>query len=107
VGQALIASSVMMCPHGGTVTPIPSSSTTVGGVPIVVASDNFMIAGCSLTSVGSPCVLVQWIVPSASTTANGAALLTTDSVGLCISAAGAPQGSVVIAAAGQARVTGN
>jgi hypothetical protein len=41
---------------------------------------------------------VQWIVTAQHATADGAAPLTTDSVGLCVAADGAVQGTVIIQA---------
>jgi hypothetical protein len=41
-------------------------------------------------------VLVNWVVAAARCKAGGDALLTTDSVGLCVAADQAPQGSVLI-----------
>lgn len=99
MGAYLTASSTMMCPHGGTVTPIPAdSSVTLGGDPIVLATDTFPIGGCAFAPVAPhPCVQVQWIVTALRATAAGAAPLTTDSVGMCLAADGSVQGPVMIA----------
>ncbi|MGO9152919.1 hypothetical protein [Mycobacterium sp.] len=98
MGDYLTASSTLMCPHGGMVSPIPAdSSITLGGDPIVLASDTFPIAGCTFAPVAPhPCVQVQWIVTALRGAADGAAPLTTDSMGLCVAADGAPQGPVII-----------
>lgn len=108
MGDLLIATSVMTCPHAGVVTPVPTDAAlAIAGATVVRSSDPFMIAGCSLSSVGSPCVSVEWMVPSAVSSADGSAVLTTDSVGLCLAATGAPQGTVLIAAAGQTVAPGD
>jgi hypothetical protein len=98
VGDSLTSASTMMCPHGGTVTPIPANtSVSLGGDPIVLATDTFPIGGCAFAPVvPHPCVQVQWIVTAQHATADGAAPLTTDSVGLCVAADGAVQGPVII-----------
>jgi hypothetical protein len=100
MGAYLTASSTLMCPHGGTVTPIPANvSVALGGDQIVLATDTFPIGGCAFTPVVlHPCVQVQWIVTALQATADGAAPLTTDSVGLCVAADGAVQGPVIIQA---------
>jgi hypothetical protein len=100
MGELLSASAVLMCPHGGTVSAIPSSSkVTLGGDPIVLATDTFTVAGCAFTlpaAVPSPCLLVQWQSPATKCTSDGTPLLTTDSVGMCLAATGATQGTVLI-----------
>ena len=99
-GYALTPAATMLCPHGGTVTGIPSNMPTADGMPIFVQTDTFLIAGCPFTLPGptpSPCVRVQWIVPDTRTTIQGIPTLSQTSVGLCISALGAPQGTVIVA----------
>ena len=47
---------------------VPSSTTvTLGGDPIVLATDTFTVAGCPFTLGRSPhpCVQVQWVVAGA------------------------------------------
>ncbi len=100
MGELLSASAVLTCPHGGTVSAVPSSSkVTLGGDPIVLATDTFTIAGCAFTlppAVPSPCVLVQWQSPAVKCASDGTPLLTTDSVGMCMAATGAVQGTALI-----------
>jgi hypothetical protein len=99
MGELLSASATLMCPHGGTVSAVPSSSkVTLGGDPIVLATDTFTIAGCPfmIGMVPSPCVLVQWTSPAVKCTSDSTPLLTTESVGMCQAATGAVQGSVLI-----------
>jgi hypothetical protein len=94
----LTASATMMCPHGGTVVAIPANpSVTLGGSPILQATDTFLVAGCPFNLVAPhPCVRVQWIVTARKATMKRLAPLTLDSVGLCIAPDGAPQGPVMI-----------
>jgi hypothetical protein len=100
MGDYLTASSTMMCPHGGTVSPIAANSkVSLGGDPIGLATDTFPIGGCAFAPVvPHPCIQVQWIVSALMATADGSQPLTTDSVGLCLAADGAPQGPVMIQA---------
>jgi len=98
----LTASSVMQCPHGGTVQASPAStSVQVGGAPALTASDVFVVAGCAfnISGVPSPCVTVQWVQPAMQNTISGNPALTEASVGLCLAATQAPQGPVMIVTA--------
>jgi hypothetical protein len=108
MGQILTASAVLLCPHGGKVSAVPSNlrAKAAGGF-ILSASDTFLIAGCPFFAgaVYHPCVTVRWIVPGLRSSAAGAKVLTTDSVGLCLAADNAPQGTVMVAVA-QPRVGG-
>lgn len=106
-GFALTPQATMICPHGGTVVGIPTSVPTAGSTPIFVQTDSFIIAGCPFTLPGpapSPCVRVQWAVADARSSINGIATLSQTSVGMCLSAAGVPQGTVNVLAT-QTRVT--
>lgn len=106
--STLTASSVMMCPHGGTVQASPSSTNVqIAGAPALTASDVFVIAGCvfNISGVPSPCVTVQWVQPAEQSTISGSPTLTEASVGLCLGATQAPQGPVMIVAA-QPNVSG-
>jgi hypothetical protein len=108
MGQLLTASSVLMCPHGGTVSVISTNTrANAVGAPILRPSDTFIIAGCGwmLGTVLHPCMTVRWIVPGLRGKALGDSVLTTDSVGLCLAADNAPQGPVMVAAF-QPRVAG-
>lgn len=108
MGQLLNTSSVMMCPHGGTVSAASSNTKAkAGGDFILRPSDTFTIAGCILNISGSPhpCVSVQWLVSALRSKAAGDFTLTTDSVGLCLAGDQAPQGTVLINST-QPRVSG-
>ena len=99
MANLLTTASVMMCPHGGTVTAIPTDLTlTFGGSPVILATDTFLVAGCPfIPLLPLPCLTVQWVSPALRSTANSNATLTTESVGLCLSASG-PAGPVMIIA---------
>lgn len=98
----LTTASTLTCPHGGMVSAIPSSTITAGGNPIVLATDTFTIAGCAFAPVvPHPCVLVQWQLPTQRSTGQSTPTLTESSVGFCMAADGAIQGSVLVQATQQ------
>jgi hypothetical protein len=101
MGELLTVSSAMVCPHGGSVSAT-SSNTRVkaDGAYVLRPSDTFMIAGCSFAPSGPhPCVSVSWTTAALRGKAAGDFALTTDSVGLCLAADGAPQGTVSVVSA--------
>jgi hypothetical protein len=102
----LTASSTMMCPHGGQATAIPGQTNAVADAPILLMTDTVTIAGCSfmIGTVPSPCISVQW-VEGATRVKAGDFVLNESSVGLCLAATQAPQGSVIISET-QAKVEG-
>jgi hypothetical protein len=99
MGNILNTSSSMMCPHGGTVSAVSSNTVAnVAGAPILRGSDTFTIAGCPfmMGTTPHPCMRVQWTVTATMHKAAGELALTADSVGLCLAADSAPQGTVQI-----------
>jgi hypothetical protein len=97
----LTTSSVLMCPHGGTVTIITSNTQVMAGGDFMVrSSDTFIIAGCPflIGLVPHPCVQVQWVQPAARSQAAGDFTLTEESMGLCIAVDESVQGMVLITA---------
>ena len=95
----LNASSVMMCPHGGSVTAVTANSRVkVGGDFALRQSDTFMVAGCPflIVLVPHPCVQVKWVQPAARSQVAGDFTLTEASVGLCVAGDQAVQGTVQI-----------
>jgi hypothetical protein len=108
VSGLLNTSSVLMCPHGGTVQAISTDTrVNVAGGPALRQSDTFTIVGCPFSTPFGPhpCVQVQWVQPAADSQAMGDFALTEASVGLCLAADMAVQGTVLILAT-QARVSG-
>ncbi|HVZ52509.1 MAG TPA: hypothetical protein VG986_11110 [Pseudolabrys sp.] len=104
----LTTSSVLMCPHGGTVTASSSNTQAKAGDFIVRPSDTFTIAGCPFTlpsGTPHPCMTVQWVKSTLRCKAGGDFALAQDSVGLCLAGDQAPQGTVLIQST-QARVSG-
>lgn len=100
MGALLTTASILMCPHGGTVTAITSNAqATAGGSPLVRGSDTFTIAGCPFTLPGpvpSPCMTVQWMQTDTESKAAGDFTLSMNSMGMCLAATQAPQGTVLI-----------
>src|SRR5437763_523053 len=95
----LNTSSVLMCPHGGTVSAVSSNSRAkAGGDFILRSSDTFTIAGCPFIIGTSPhpCVQVQWVVSDQRSKAVSDFTLNESSVGLCKAGDQAPQGTVLI-----------
>jgi hypothetical protein len=66
--------------------------------PLVRASDTFMIAGCvfAIGPVPHPCMQVQWVQPDTGSQVMSDFTLSEDSVGLCVAADMAVQGTVLI-----------
>jgi hypothetical protein len=101
-------SSLMMCPHGGTVQSVTNNTRTqAAGGFLLRTSDTFIIAGCPFVIgvVPSPCVQVQWVQPALQSKVIGDQTLTEASVGLCVAATLAVQGNVLITLT-QPRVSG-
>src|SRR5690349_3309077 len=102
----LNVSSVMMCPHGGTVTGAPTSNVKAGGAIALLSTDTFTIAGCPFNpGTVHPCVSVRWVQPAKRVRSSKNPALTEESVGLCIAADQAVQGTVQIVST-QQQVTG-
>jgi hypothetical protein len=103
----LTVASSMMCPHGGTVVATPGSTRATAGAPVLRVSDTFVIAGCTFNISGapSPCVSVNWVQTATRVKHGGALVLNQASVGLCLAATQAPQGTVLINST-QSRVSG-
>jgi hypothetical protein len=104
----LNTSSTLMCPHGGTVSAISSNTKTkAGGSFVLRSADTFAIAGCpfALGPTPHPCVQVRWVQTSLKSQVAGDFILTADSVGLCVAADQAVQGTVLIQAT-QSQVSG-
>jgi hypothetical protein len=99
VPALLNTASILMCPHGGQVQAITTNvRAKAGGDFALRASDTFLVAGCPFTlgPVFHPCLQVQWVQPAARSKALGDFTLTEASVGFCIAADQAVQGTVLI-----------
>ncbi len=100
MGDLLLSSdSVLLCPHGGPVTHVPSTGTTyrvAGRLPMLL-SDVYLIAGCPFITSNEPCTRVQWVTASTRLIVKGIPILTNTSVGICQSPSGILNGPVVVA----------
>ena len=109
MGAALLTTaSVLMCPHGGTVSAASSNSKAKAGDFIVRPSDTFTIAGCPFTlpsGTPHPCMTVQWVKSTLRCKAADEFALAQDSIGMSLAAYQAPQGTVLIQST-QPRVSG-
>jgi hypothetical protein len=95
----LTVATIMTCPHGGMIVSIPGQhQVTASGALVLRRSDTFTVAGCpfAIGPVPSPCVSVTWIVAATRLKVCGDFVLNEASVGLCLGATQAPQGSVLI-----------
>ncbi|MFH8484335.1 hypothetical protein [Streptomyces longisporoflavus] len=94
-GHLLHEGITIVCPHGGNGRLTPSSTLLVGGQKAAVAQDPTTVSGCAFNVGGtpSPCLRVEWQRAATKVTAGGKAVLLSDSVALCVNAAGAPQGT--------------
>lgn len=99
MAHVLDAGTTIICPHGGQVTAIPATTRVrLSGQPPLVVSDAFAVAACPFNVSGSPspCTRVTWMLPATRVRVQGAAPLLSTSVGLCVNAAGAPQGTALV-----------
>jgi hypothetical protein len=95
----LNSSSIMMCPHGGTVSAITTNTRAkAGGDFILRSSDTFLIAGCPFVIgiVPHPCVQVQWVQPDTRSQVMSDFTLSEESVGMCVAPDQAVQGTVLV-----------
>ncbi len=91
--------AVIMCPHGGQATIIPSQTRVlVSGQPVATLADQVLVAGCAFNVLGapSPCVRVQWLTPATRVLVQGAPAILQSSSGLALNPTQAPQGPPVI-----------
>jgi hypothetical protein len=109
MGAALLnASSQLMCPHGGQVSIITSNTKVKGGGDYLIrSSDTFTITGCPLNVAGAPhpCVQVKWMSTAMQSKTAGDANLTEQSLGMCLAADQAVQGTVMVSST-QRKVSG-
>jgi len=103
-GFLLHVGATVLCAHGGQAQPtVPNPRVLVSGQPTVVVTGPYVVAGCPFNIAGgpSPCITAQWITSAVRVTSNGQPVLLLDSQAIC-----APNGTPLMIAATQARVTG-
>jgi len=98
MSNLLTTASVLMCPHGGTVSVATSNNrASAAGAFLVRASDTFTIAGCTFSPGSShPCMSVRWLVANQRSRAMGDLTLSDSSLGICLAGDQTPQGSIII-----------
>lgn len=99
MGFLLDAGATITCPHAGTAKVTPRATrVSLGGQPPLLVDDVVTITGCSLNISGapSPCLQVQWLLPAMRVKVESSAVLLDSSVGLCVNAASAPQGTALV-----------
>lgn len=90
----------IQCPHGGKATIVTGNTRVkVDGPFALLATDTFIISGCSFTvppGTPMPCLTIQWLAPATRVKVNQTPVLLQTSVGLCLNATNAPQGTAVV-----------
>lgn len=78
----------MLCSHGGQAMPtVPNPRVTVSGMPTVLLSAPWVIAGCAMpppTAGNGPCVTAQWIVGTMRVTSLGQPLVIMSGTATCV-----------------------
>ncbi len=95
----LTIASQVQCMHGGQVLLTTTNGVLFAdGSPVLLESDQHAVVGCPFTvsTVYTPCVLVQWQAPATLLEVDGARVLLATSLGECLNAAGAPQGIAIV-----------
>lgn len=98
--------ATVLCSHGGQAQPtVPNPRVTVTGMPTVLISTPYAVAGCALPPpivANGPCVTAMWLPPTGSlrVTSNGQPLVVLSSQALCVLS-----GTPLMIAATQTRVT--
>ena len=97
--------ATVMCVHGGQAQPTaPNPRVLVNGQPSVVMTAPYVVAACpfNVSGVPTPCVTAQWMTAAVRVSSNGQPLVLLDSQAVCV-----PNGTPLVIAATQARVTGS
>lgn len=96
----LTTTSTLFCPHGGSVIlQTTNVEMKIQGAPALLLTDVHPVAGCPffIGPKASPCILVRWLVGATQTNVHGTPVLLQNSVGLCHSPEGVPQGPPIVA----------
>src|SRR5688500_1140478 len=95
----LTGAAHISCPHDGVATvETPQNATVlIGGSPVLVMTDIFVIKGCKFNISGSPapCLSVQWATPAERTRVNGTPVLLASSRGACLGGSGSVPAAVL------------
>jgi hypothetical protein len=104
-GFLLHQGATVLCAHAGQAQPtVPNPRVLVNGMPTVLVSAPYVIAGCALPpppAANGPCVTAQFVTSATRVTSNGQPVLLMDSQAIC-----APTGTPLVVVVTQLRVTG-
>ena len=95
----LTTTSTVMCPHfGQAILTTSNTQALVLGAPVLLLTDLHAVSGCPFTIgiVASPCLTIQWVTGATQSKINNVPALLQTSVGLCLNAAQAPQGTAIV-----------
>ena len=95
----LTTASTVLCPHGGSaILATSNTQAMVQSAPVLLLSDVHPIAGCAFAPGGvpTPCLTIQWLTGGTRSAIGGVPALLQTSVGLCLNAAQAPQGTAIV-----------
>jgi hypothetical protein len=84
-GFLLHRGATVLCLHTGQAQPLVTDlRVKVGGMPIVVQTAPYAIAGCILSpAAGGPCATALWVTAATRVRASGAPALLDDSRAVC------------------------
>jgi len=83
MGAPVITSQTPVnCGHAGVGTHVPGQARVrISGSPVALASDQHVVAGCSLTgSPPPPCIMLMWTVPAVRVKVSGQPVLVQTSI---------------------------
>ncbi len=104
-GFLLHSTAIVKCAHGGMATPGATfPKVLVGGLPIVLITAPYQVAGCPLPpppAGNGPCATGKFSIGSTKVLANGLPVLLLDSKALCV-----PTGTPLVPSLTQTRVAG-
>ncbi|HJU72272.1 MAG TPA: hypothetical protein VJ717_00890 [Gemmatimonadaceae bacterium] len=103
-GPLVQVGATVLCSHGGQATPsVPNPRVTLGGVPSVLMTSPYLIAGCTFPpppGANGPCVSGQVLTGTTRVLSNGQPLVVQSSTSIC-----APTGTPMVIVLAQPRVT--
>lgn len=102
-GYLVHLGATVTCLHSGIAQPVlVNPRVKVSGQPIALQTSSYAIAGCSLSTSGTPfCATAQWVKASARVKSNGVPVLLQDSQAVCL-----PTGTGLLIQMTQVRVKG-
>lgn len=103
-GPVLHVGAMVSCPHAAPTSPVTANARVlVNGMPALLLTDTFPVAGCPFQvpvpagTKPQPCVTIRWMVGAARVLVNGVPVLLATSPGIAQSAEQIPQGAPIVA----------